>query len=594
MSMTAVNVGCGSQKMRGYINVDANPAVHPDIVAAADALPFEEGSVDLIEAYHVIEHLRPPEAEQSLREWHRVLRPGGKICLECPDLEKIIQWLAATHDYTPYATFGLRDVFGDALTHNPWMSHHWGFTPRTLTRLLRAVGFVDIVCRQARTHHPARDIRVEAIKGDPAPPAPEPARVYWLLCGDRQIASSRLQGYAVHEYLQRRGINSHLVLAPSGPVTDPPWHWENDWRLAKMTAGGIVVIQKLRGRHTLALVQFLRQAGTKVIYVDCDHDPECRIGFECDGVVCPSQRLASYYTAGGAVQVWMIPDPIEIWHDASRIQRRPIDPQRVKVCWFGSKDNWDSLVVVRSVLAEPEFQAFQLITISNHPEATHAWSLDTLRRVSLKCEVGVVPTTADIHQSFKSNNRVTQAMALGLAVVAGGIQAYEDAIVHGRTGLVARSPAEYRAAFRRLLHAEERRRLAVCGHEFALLNFRMEQIGPRWERCLHDLLSGWTAPAWLHMDLSSQERKWAAREVAAMSAIPLLRVGSCRVGRNGAWHTLMRLIPWAMRSAFIRKELARKLYSGLRRHIANRPFLRRRSSVAASARNRALEETPCV
>lgn len=44
---------------------------------AADAinLPFADGSLDVVTAQHVIEHLA--DARQACREWRRVLRPGG-------------------------------------------------------------------------------------------------------------------------------------------------------------------------------------------------------------------------------------------------------------------------------------------------------------------------------------------------------------------------------------------------------------------------------------------------------------------------------------------------------------------------------------
>ena len=47
--------------------------------AACDgrALPFEDGSFDLVLGHAVLHHL--PDLDAAFREFHRVLRPGGRI-----------------------------------------------------------------------------------------------------------------------------------------------------------------------------------------------------------------------------------------------------------------------------------------------------------------------------------------------------------------------------------------------------------------------------------------------------------------------------------------------------------------------------------
>ncbi len=50
--------------------------------ADAATLPFDSGSIDRIVACHVLEHL--PNPHQILREWDRVVKPGGLISLVLP------------------------------------------------------------------------------------------------------------------------------------------------------------------------------------------------------------------------------------------------------------------------------------------------------------------------------------------------------------------------------------------------------------------------------------------------------------------------------------------------------------------------------
>jgi SAM-dependent methyltransferase len=46
-------------------------------------LPFPDESFDVLTAWHVIEHVEDVDA--TLREWRRVLRPGGVLAMETPD-----------------------------------------------------------------------------------------------------------------------------------------------------------------------------------------------------------------------------------------------------------------------------------------------------------------------------------------------------------------------------------------------------------------------------------------------------------------------------------------------------------------------------
>ncbi len=83
--MRRLNLGCDIHKLEGFINIDANPKVNPDLVADVMDLPFEANSIDEIYAGHIIEHLQIDHCLEALGHWHKLLKPDGVITISFPD-----------------------------------------------------------------------------------------------------------------------------------------------------------------------------------------------------------------------------------------------------------------------------------------------------------------------------------------------------------------------------------------------------------------------------------------------------------------------------------------------------------------------------
>ena len=81
-----LNIGCGQKKLEGYVNVDAEPRVGPDVVCniGRDAWPFDPGSVDEVVAEHILEHLTTPELFHCMQEMYRVCRDGAEVKVRLP------------------------------------------------------------------------------------------------------------------------------------------------------------------------------------------------------------------------------------------------------------------------------------------------------------------------------------------------------------------------------------------------------------------------------------------------------------------------------------------------------------------------------
>jgi SAM-dependent methyltransferase len=83
-----LNLGCGEFKKAGYVNVDANALIHPDVVHDLNCFPypFSSEQFNLIEADHVLEHLDQPLL--AMKELHRLLEPGGKLVVRVPHFSR--------------------------------------------------------------------------------------------------------------------------------------------------------------------------------------------------------------------------------------------------------------------------------------------------------------------------------------------------------------------------------------------------------------------------------------------------------------------------------------------------------------------------
>jgi SAM-dependent methyltransferase len=86
--MRKLNLGSAGYKKTGYVNVDWQSIVEPDVEHDLNTFPypFQDDEFDLVEADHVLEHLDRPFA--VMRELHRILKPGGRLIIKVPHFSR--------------------------------------------------------------------------------------------------------------------------------------------------------------------------------------------------------------------------------------------------------------------------------------------------------------------------------------------------------------------------------------------------------------------------------------------------------------------------------------------------------------------------
>lgn len=88
-----LNLGCGSNKIEGFINIDTESSCKPDKVCnfITQKLPFKKNSVEEVVLFHTIEHISKRYHKIILSEIWRVLRPQGRFIVSYPEFTKCVE-----------------------------------------------------------------------------------------------------------------------------------------------------------------------------------------------------------------------------------------------------------------------------------------------------------------------------------------------------------------------------------------------------------------------------------------------------------------------------------------------------------------------
>ncbi len=165
-----IEVGPGDAPEQGYdFYCDLHRTEYADIICHMEELPFDDGVASDLRAYEVLEHQSYTLLYPTLKEWYRVLCPGGRLHLKVPSARHYI--LAYVNGEIPMERLNILIMGGhtdkpvfcgyDAEKDVPrwlWNAHHALFDWQNLRSALQLVGF-HIESYEDNTH-----ITVEAVK----------------------------------------------------------------------------------------------------------------------------------------------------------------------------------------------------------------------------------------------------------------------------------------------------------------------------------------------------------------------------------------------------------------------------------------------
>jgi predicted SAM-dependent methyltransferase len=158
--MSKINIGCGLDKKKGYINVDIRKDVNPDVICDIQYLePFKDNSIDEIYASHVLEHFPRQMVWQIVKVWIAKLKPNGDLVLHVPDFIAICKRVVEEpkmFDHWMCSIYGAQD--------HSWNYHLVGFSTEYLAAMMatfrmeniefekKAIGGYPNLIMKARKH----------------------------------------------------------------------------------------------------------------------------------------------------------------------------------------------------------------------------------------------------------------------------------------------------------------------------------------------------------------------------------------------------------------------------------------------------------
>jgi predicted SAM-dependent methyltransferase len=154
-----VQLGCGPNHFEGWVNVDLDRAVRPDVsVDLRGGFPAPARTLSRVYSEHVLEHFSLDDGTQILRDCAAAMQPGGVLRVAMPDLAALVdlyhgdwraqEWLRAPQyaridSPARMLNFALRE----------W-GHRYIYDFAELRLRLHEAGFVDVVaCEWGQSSH---------------------------------------------------------------------------------------------------------------------------------------------------------------------------------------------------------------------------------------------------------------------------------------------------------------------------------------------------------------------------------------------------------------------------------------------------------
>jgi predicted SAM-dependent methyltransferase len=141
-----LHVGCGTNKLPGWVNIDGVEGCKPDLVHdLSQPLPYEALSADELKAEGVLEHFDKYMRYVVVSDWVRVLKVGGLLHLELPDFDKLLWRFKKFVAFDSFVdTFFGENMYNGEIYISHYGNHKWGYSRKSLTQFLQEFGIEPV------------------------------------------------------------------------------------------------------------------------------------------------------------------------------------------------------------------------------------------------------------------------------------------------------------------------------------------------------------------------------------------------------------------------------------------------------------------
>lgn len=157
---TVLHPGCGEEKLPEWlagvdeVRLDIDPACHPDVVASITDMG-DIGPFDMIYTSHTLEHLHDYDVGRALKEFYRVLKPGGVAIILVPDVEGVTCNREVLYESLAGPICGIDLFYGltSYVEQNDFYAHHMAFVKETLEDAMKKAGFEFVTAKRIENYN---------------------------------------------------------------------------------------------------------------------------------------------------------------------------------------------------------------------------------------------------------------------------------------------------------------------------------------------------------------------------------------------------------------------------------------------------------
>jgi len=241
---------------------------------------------------------------------------------------------------------------------------------------------------------------------------------------------------------------------------------------------------------TKAHIPYFKEMQEKGIKVILDYNEDVTFDYNVrhmlhtvDSVVACSEELAKKVKEYNE-NVIVIEDAIEFQYP----ERVGSGLDKLQVFWFGYGGSSWMAEKMREMIEDD--LGMKLVTIHEHPDADFPYSVDTVYDLLKKADIIIVPANYR-RQPCKSNNRLTQAMAMNKPVICDPMPSYLPVVDNYVNSIMTGSgtEAEWRHSLEKLRDdADLRKVLSINGYDKSS-KFTINEMSGKWVNALISMFS---------------------------------------------------------------------------------------------------------